>query len=64
MKELSYEEALAELQTILQDLQKEQVSIDTLSAKSERAEVLLSYCQEKLRDLNAKLAPKEDRPNP
>ena len=64
MKELSYEEALTELQAILQDLQKEQVSIDALSAKSERAEVLLTYCQEKLRDLNAKLAPKEDTPNP
>lgn len=63
MNELSYEEALIELQTILQDLQKEQVSIDALSAKSERAEVLLAYCQEKLRNLNAKLAPKEDTPN-
>ena len=64
MNELSYEEALTELQDILQALQKEQVSIDTLSAKSERAEVLLTYCQEKLRDLNAKLAPKEDTPTP
>lgn len=64
MSELSYEEALTELQTILQALQKEHVSIDALSAKSERAEVLLTYCQEKLRDLNAKLAPKEDTPTP
>lgn len=64
MNELSYEEALTELQAILQELQKEQVSIDDLSAKSERAEVLLTYCQEKLRDLNAKLAPKEDTPTP
>ena len=63
MKELSYEEALAELQTILQDLQKEQVSIDALSAKSERAELLLTYCQHKLRDLHTKLAPKEDTPS-
>jgi exodeoxyribonuclease VII small subunit len=63
MNELSYEEALTELQTILQDLQKEQVSIDALSSKSERAEVLLAYCQEKLRNLNAKLAPKEDTPS-
>ncbi|MGH1433228.1 MAG: exodeoxyribonuclease VII small subunit [Lewinella sp.] len=64
MNELSYEEALTELQTILQELQNEQVSIDALSAKSERAEVLLTYCQKKLRDLNAKLAPKEDTPTP
>jgi len=63
MNELSSEEALTELQTILQDLQKEQVSIDALSSKSERAEVLLAYCQEKLRNLNAKLAPKEDTPS-
>lgn len=63
MNELTYEEALAELQAILQDLQKEQVSIDALSSKSERAEVLLTYCQEKLRDLNAKLATKENTPS-
>ncbi len=63
MKELTYEEALAELQAILQDLQKEQVSIDALSSKSERAEVLLTYCQEKLRNLNAKLATKDNTPS-
>ena len=63
MNELTYEAALAELQAILHDLQKEQVSIDALSSKSERAEALLTYCQEKLRDLNAKLAATGNTPS-
>ena len=62
--ELSYEEALAELEGIMLELQQEQVSIDDLSSKSERARELIQYCQSKLRDIQAKLATKEDKPNP
>jgi exodeoxyribonuclease VII small subunit len=54
MKDMSYENALKELQAILKDLQQEQVSIDDLQAKSDRAKELLDFCQEKLRDLNYK----------
>lgn len=54
MKDMSYENALKELQAILNDLQQEQVSIDDLQAKSDRAKELLDFCQEKLRDLNYK----------
>ncbi|MEL6660653.1 MAG: exodeoxyribonuclease VII small subunit [Bacteroidota bacterium] len=62
--ELSYEEALAELETIMQELQQEQVSIDDLSDKSTRARDLINYCQQKLRDIQAKLATTEDKPSP
>ncbi len=62
--ELSYEEALAELQTIMQALQQEQVSIDDLSSKSERAHELIQYCQQKLKHIQTTLATKEDKPNP
>ena len=61
---LSYEEALAELQAIMQELQAEQVSIDALSAKSERAGELIRYCQQKLRDLSATLETGADKPDP
>ncbi len=47
--DLSYEEAMAELKTIVQELQEATVSIDDLSEKSKRAAVLIKYCREKLR---------------
>lgn len=61
---LTYEQAMAELQSIMQELQQEQVSIDDLSHKSERAQQLIQYCQEKLRDINLKLEKAADKPNP
>jgi exodeoxyribonuclease VII small subunit len=52
---LKYEEAVAELQQIMQELQQEQVSIDDLTAKSARAQELITFCQNKLSDLNTTL---------
>ncbi|MEM1214959.1 MAG: exodeoxyribonuclease VII small subunit [Bacteroidota bacterium] len=60
----SYEAALQELETILQDLQGEQTSIDELTARSERAAELIAYCREKLRSTEAKLLPKVEKPDP
>ena len=62
--ELSYEQALAELEAIMQELQQEQVSIDDLSSKSERARELIQYCQQRLRDIQTKLATTENKPDP
>ena len=42
-------------------LQQEQVSIDELGDKSERARQLIQYCQHKLRDLDAKLETMADK---
>lgn len=61
LQQLSYEEAITELQNLLQALQGEQISIDQLREKSERASALIQYCQEKLRDLEVTLAPKENK---
>jgi len=47
--DLSYEEAMSELKTIVQELQEATVSIDDLSEKSKRAATLIKYCREKLR---------------
>lgn len=63
MKELTYEEALKELEGLMRDLQAEQVSIDDLSNKSERAASLIQYCRQKLRDLETKLETAEGKPN-
>lgn len=45
----SYDDALQELQTIVQQLQDNQIPVDELSAKIKRAARLIKYCQEKLR---------------
>lgn len=49
MEEMSYEAAMAELQTIVTALQEETVSIDDLSERVRRAAELIRYCREKLR---------------
>lgn len=46
---LTYESAWSELQVIVAELQSGQTSIDQLSAKIERASVLVQFCREKLR---------------
>ncbi len=48
-KELSYEKAMEELQSIVTDLQSEAISIDDLSEKIKRAASLISFCKTKLR---------------
>lgn len=52
---LSYEEAMLELRTIVQELQEATVSIDDLSEKSKRAATLIKYCREKLRKTEEEL---------
>lgn len=49
MKKATYESALAEVQSIVNELQEETVSMDDLSKKVARAAELIQYCREKLR---------------
>lgn len=46
---MTYEEALAELQSIVQALQEGNISMDDLSEKITRASELIQYGREKLR---------------
>ena len=46
---MKYETALQELQTIVQAIENEEVSIDELTAKTKRANELIQFCKEKLR---------------
>lgn len=48
--ENSYDEAFAELQAIMSELQADDISVDNLSAKVKRASELLKFCHAKLRD--------------
>lgn len=50
-EQLTYETAYTELQQIVQELQEETVSIDNLAAKIERAQALIRFCRERLREV-------------
>lgn len=47
-KKLSYEKALEELETIVEELQGELVNIDELEEKTKRAAFLIDWCRDKL----------------
>lgn len=48
-KDIGYDEAMAELQGILQGLQNGEIGIDDLEAKVRRATEIIQFCREKLR---------------
>lgn len=48
-KEISYQEALKELEAILEDLQEETVDVDHLSEKLKRAYELIAVCRAKIK---------------
>jgi len=49
-KKLSYSSAFDELESIIQEIENEEIGIDELSIKVNRAAVLLKFCKDKLRD--------------
>ena len=52
-KNMTYKEAIAEIEQILKSLREEQNSIDTLSERVARATELIALCREKLRKAEA-----------
>ncbi|MFO7938431.1 MAG: exodeoxyribonuclease VII small subunit [Bacteroidales bacterium] len=48
-KKLSYNEALQELETILERIQDQDLDVDDLSSNVKRASELLQLCKQKLR---------------
>ncbi len=49
MQQLTYEQAITELQSIVNDLQLEGGNIDQLGDRASRAIELIQYCKQKLR---------------
>jgi exodeoxyribonuclease VII small subunit len=47
-KELTYKQALEELENILQELENEDVDIDKMSSMVKRAMELIQFCKSKL----------------
>lgn len=52
---MTYEAAVSELENILQELQEGQVSMDALNEKVARAEALIAWCRQRLRNVEAQL---------
>lgn len=52
-KELTYGEAIAEIEQILSRLRNEQTEVDTLAAELKRATELISLCKAQLHDVEA-----------
>ena len=46
---LTYESAYKELSSIVKDIEQENVPLDELTKKIERANTLIAYCKERLR---------------
>ncbi|MHC5310671.1 exodeoxyribonuclease VII small subunit [Myroides sp. LJL116] len=55
MEELTYEKASRELELILGQLKEDQVGIDELATKVERASELIAFCKKKLMDTEKKV---------
>ena len=53
--DLTYEEALQELQDILGRMQSNELGIDSLTEKIQRASLLLDFCQGKLQKTEAEV---------
>ena len=54
--EMSYKEAITEIEAILRSLREEQNNIDTLSERVARATELIALCREKLRKAESDVA--------
>lgn len=54
-KELTYDKAYQELQTIVDRLQSEEIGLDTLSKEVKRAAELVAFCKEKLRSIETEI---------
>jgi len=48
-KQISYNEAYEELQSILEDIKERNVDVDKLAAKVKRARELINLCEERIK---------------
>ncbi|AHW58940.1 Exodeoxyribonuclease VII small subunit [Draconibacterium orientale] len=51
-KKISYSEAMAEIEEILEKIENEELDVDELAEKVKRVSVLLKTCKEKLTKTN------------
>lgn len=51
-KKISYNEAMAEIEEILEKIENEELDVDDLAEKVKRVSVLLKICKDKLQKTN------------
>lgn len=51
-KKLTYKEATAEMEEILEQIENEELDVDELAEKVKRVSVLLKFCKDKLHKTN------------
>jgi exodeoxyribonuclease VII small subunit len=65
-RELTYSQALNELEKIVTDIESEEVDVDVLAEKIKRASFLITFCKGKLRtaedEVKKVLSEMEERP--
>jgi len=54
-KKISYNEAIREIEDIIQKIEQEELDVDELSRHVKRVSFLISYCKEKLRNTEAEV---------
>jgi exodeoxyribonuclease VII small subunit len=54
-KSLTYEQAIAELEQLLEDLQNQIIPVEAIATKSKRANELVEFCKMKLRSIEAEI---------
>jgi exodeoxyribonuclease VII small subunit len=54
-RNLTYSEALQELQQIVEEIENEAVSVDVLAEKVKRASELIEFCQAKLKSTDTEV---------
>jgi len=54
-KEISYNEAISEVEKILEEIDSEKLNLDDLSEKVKRATELINLCKEKLTKVDAEI---------
>ena len=47
-KKMTYEEAMKKLETIVEQIESDELDIDSLSAKLKEAQTLMAYCKDRL----------------
>ncbi|MBQ9253841.1 MAG: exodeoxyribonuclease VII small subunit [Bacteroidales bacterium] len=50
-QELDYKQAYNELQSIVKEIESNDINVDSLSKKIERAIYLINYCKDKLQNI-------------
>lgn len=54
-KKINYKDAVTELEEIVNDIENENIDVDELAEKVERASVLLALCSDKLKKTEAEV---------